>query len=114
MAYNPAQFKIAPYMVALSLLTAAPSFAQEAQSSGVLMASNGDVFRVTTSEDGNEVLVAINPGDSIFSGDEIRTADDAEVQVMMRDQSVFSMGSQSSLQINQFNFTPNGQTTVLI
>ena len=101
-------YKVTPFVLALSLFATSPSWGQDAPSSGVLMASSGDVFRVTINPDGGEVLTPITPGDPVFSGDEIRTSDGAEVQVMMRDQSVFSMGSQSSLQINQFNFTPDG------
>ena len=105
--------KTLPYLLMFTLLATQPSWAQNQDASGVLMAASGEAFRVTTGDNGDEVLIALNPGDPIFSGDEIRTAEGAEIQVMMRDQSVFSMGSQSSLEINQFEFAPGADSNRL-
>ena len=96
-------------LLAAACLTAAPSFA--ATQAGVSAAVRGDVERSAV-ETGS--VSKVSSGQEIFLGDGIRSGKGSGMQLMLLDQSVFTVGADSELTIDRFVFDPNanaGQIT---
>ncbi|MCE2516500.1 MAG: cadherin repeat domain-containing protein, partial [Alphaproteobacteria bacterium] len=78
-------------------------FAQSQERSGVLLASEGDVFRVIDGAAG-QTREPLSAGSAIFEGDRIETDTGAQAQIMMLDQSVVSLGESTLARIDSYRF----------
>lgn len=70
---------------------------------GVIAAVSGKVELVSR---GTEAGRVVGSGEAIYANDVIKTGPDASLQIMLKDQSVFTVGKNSSVRINEFNFDP--------
>ena len=80
--------------------------AQDNKMVGVLAASAGLTER---SSDGIN-FSPITPGDKIFLDDEIRTSKDGRIQILLMDETTFSMGSSSTIVVDTFLYDPSDQS----
>lgn len=86
-----------------SWLTPVPSAqAQEAVQAGVSAAVRGDVQLARLNAVGRQV----NSGDAIFLNDAITSGTDSGMQVLLLDETVFTIGPESELTIDTFVFDP--------
>ncbi len=72
---------------------------------GVLAASAGQTER----RDENGQFEVITTGDQIFLNDEIRTPQDGRIQILLMDETTFSMGADSTIVIDEFVYDPGNQ-----
>jgi len=79
-----------------------PGFAQSPKI-GVVGAVHGTVEIV--SEDGS--TRSSNNGDPIFLGDKLNTASDGHLQILLMDETVFTLGPSSSLTASEFAYDPS-------
>ncbi len=84
------------------LLTALPSLAQTGARAGVAAAVRGPVVF----DRGSEVGRSLSSGDPIYLGDVIRTGDKGGLQVMLLDETVFTLGPQSQMIVDEFVYNP--------
>ena len=92
-------------MVASSVMPQSVA-AQDNKMVGVLAASAGLTER---SSDGINFSLII-PGDKIFLDDEIRTSEDGRIQILLMDETTFSMGSSSTIVVDTFLYDPSDQS----
>ena len=78
--------------------------AQEAQQAGVSAAVRGEVLLARTDAVGRQV----ESGEAIFLGDAIEAGPDGSLQVLLMDESVFTLGAQSKITIDRFIYDPDG------
>jgi hypothetical protein len=71
---------------------------------GVAAAVKGEV-RATTSPD--TASRAIKSGDKIFMGDKVETGVDGQLQILLLDQTVFTLGPTSGITVDEFIFNPS-------
>ena len=90
-------------VLALLLGSAGTLQAQPAARAGVAAAVRGSVLL----DRGPEVGSRLESGDPIFLGDVIRTGDQGGLQVMLLDETVFTLGPQSQLVVDEFVYNPN-------
>ena len=90
----------------LPLLFPAPGFAAGEQA-GVAAAVRGEVQVVTIAD---QVGHNIKSGEPIFLGDQINSKADSGLQVLLMDQTAFTIGPNSALVIDEFIYDPNTQT----
>jgi len=76
---------------------------------GVAAALRGEVIRVSAVNDGGAVG-PISSGTHIFLGDEIEVAPDGRMQVMLLDETVFTLGSGARLIMDEFIYDPATQS----
>ncbi|HCA90801.1 MAG TPA: hypothetical protein DEP10_02580, partial [Alphaproteobacteria bacterium] len=76
---------------------------------GVAAAMHGDVIRVSTSGS-NAGIGQVTSGTKIYLGDEIEVAANSRMQILLRDETVFTLGSGARLTIDEFVFDPAEQT----
>ena len=55
----------------------------------------------------------LSAGDNVFLNDEVSTGEKTKAQVMLRDESVFSLAPRSQVVFDSFIYDPNGQENVL-
>ena len=55
----------------------------------------------------------LSAGDNVFLNDEVSTGEQTKAQVMLRDESVFSLAPRSQVVFDSFIYDPNGQENVL-
>ena len=80
--------------------------------SGVIAASNGPVTISYKAEQGQNIGRIGGIGDPIYLNDEISTPAGASLQVLLRDQTVFSIGPNSTLVFDEFIFDPTHKNMV--
>ena len=90
-------------------LTSLTSVAIAAEFIGVAAALRGDVIRVSAVE-GDSGIGRVTSGTKIFLGDEIEVASDGRMQIMLVDETVFTLGSGARLVIDEFVYDPASQT----
>ena len=71
---------------------------------GVAAAVKGDVKATTPPETAAHVLKS---GDKVFMGDTIETGADGHLQVMLLDQTVFTLGPSSTIKVDEFMYDPS-------
>jgi len=74
--------------------------------SGVIAATKAPVTISYTNEDGEQVGRVVGVGAPIYLNDEISTDGKSSLQVLLRDQTVFSIGPNSTLVFDEFVFDP--------
>jgi len=77
-----------------------------AQKIGVTAALRGEVVRVA-SADKTTPLGVLSSGSVIYLGDEIKVAKDGRLQVLLLDETVFTLGSGAEMTIDKFVYNPN-------
>lgn len=80
--------------------------------SGVVAASSGPVKISFTNDDGAVIGRQAGIGDPVYLNDEIATGPDMSLQILLKDQTVFSIGPNSVLVFDEFIYDP-GQTNAL-
>ena len=76
---------------------------------GVAAALRGDVIRVSAASGGGDVG-PVSSGSKIFLGDEIEVATGGRMQIMLVDETVFTLGSGAKLTIDEFVYDPAAQS----
>ena len=76
---------------------------------GVAAAMRGDVIRVSSVSD-DATLGALKSGTKIYLGDNIEVASDGRMQILLLDETVFTLGSGARLTIDEFVFDPETQS----
>ena len=90
------------HLVSLIILTVVSSGAYASKTvSGVVAVSTGPMKAVTQSVDRN-----LTAGDDVFMNDEVETGAKTRAQVLLRDESVFSMGPSSRIVFDEFVYDP--------
>ena len=76
--------------------------------SGVVAASSGAVSISYTDESGQQIGRSVDIGDPIYLNDEITTGPDTSLQILLKDQTVFSLGPNGSIIFDEFIYDPSG------
>lgn len=76
---------------------------EEPTQAGVAAAVKGEVKATTPPEKNAHLLKS---GDKIFMGDKIETGADGQLQILLLDQTVFTLGSLSSITVDEFVYDP--------
>lgn len=88
---------------------AMPGYAQTKRPvSGVVAASSGEVLISYPEEDGDGIGRIAGIGDPIYLNDTIRTGPETKLQVLLKDQTVFTMGPNAELVFDEFIYDPAG------
>ncbi len=74
--------------------------------SGVIAATASPVEVIYTPLFGDSIGRMADTGDQVFLDDEVRTGDAGSMQVMLRDQTVFTMGPNSTIRFDHFVYDP--------
>ena len=99
---------------ALSLLWQS-AFAQTGRPvSGVIAATDAPIKISYINESGEAIGRVAGVGEPIYLNDEISTPDGASLQVLLRDQTVFSIGPNSTLIFDEFIFDPSSLDDVAL
>ena len=96
-------------LVAFAALFAGVIPAVAADFIGVAAALRGDVVRISTGS-GDASPGPVSSGTKIFLGDEIKVASGGRMQIMLLDETVFTLGSGASLVIDEFVYDPAAET----
>lgn len=97
------RFGILAVLLFVGLLCGLPAQAQQA--AGQVERQKGTASRSVTG--GTSDLA---PGDLVFAGDEIRTGPGARLQIRFHDQSKLSLGENARITIDQFVYSPSGDS----
>ena len=76
---------------------------------GVAAALRGDVIRISTGS-GEAAAGPVSSGTKIFLGDEIEVASGGRMQIMLLDETVFTLGSGAKLVIDEFVYDPAAES----
>jgi len=100
--------------IAMVLLTtvvfATPAHAQITRPvSGVVAASSAPIEIRYSEEDGPDIGRLARTGDPIYLDDEIVTGPEVSVQILLKDQTLFSIGPSSAIVIDRFVYDPGDQ-----
>ena len=95
----------AAVIVAALVFWIAPPVSAQATQAGVSAAVRGQVALARVSQ--NIVGRQIKSGDAIFLGDAITSGKDSGLQIMLLDETVFSIGPNSEISIDQFVYDPS-------
>ena len=98
------QFGLAACLALFSAVTSATA----AEFIGVAAALRGDVIRVSTGSDA--APGPVSSGTKIFLGDEIEVASGGRMQIMLVDETVFTLGSGAKLVIDEFVYDPAAES----
>lgn len=71
---------------------------------GVAAAVKGEA-RATTPPD--KTARVLKSGDKVFMGDKIETGTDGQLQILLLDQTVFTLGPSSAITVDEFVYDPN-------
>lgn len=98
-------------LMVLSVVCAGGLFGEaEAQNirpvSGVIAVTTAPVHVAYHDTDGDRIGRIADTGDPIFLDDEIKTGDAVTMQVMLKDQTIFTMGPNSTIRFDQFIYDP--------
>ena len=99
------RFGLTACLALLSIITTATA----ADFIGVAAALRGDVIRVSTESD-NVAPGLVSSGTKIFLGDEIEVASGGRMQIMLIDETVFTLGSGAKLVIDEFVYDPAAES----
>ena len=91
--------------VAFAVLFSSVTIATAAEFIGVAAALRGDVVRVSTGS-GETAPDPLSSGTKIYLGDEIEVASGGRMQIMLVDETVFTLGSGAKLVIDEFVYDP--------
>ena len=75
--------------------------------SGVVAATSGAIEVKYVAPDGNEIGRMAGIGDPIYLNDEISTGPDTSLQVLLKDQTVFTIGPNAILVFDEFIYDPS-------
>lgn len=92
--------------IAMSALLFAGNAHAARMVSGVIAASNGPVTISYRAEQGQDIGRIGGIGDPIYLNDEISTGADNSLQILLKDQTVFSIGPNSTLVFDEFIYDP--------
>ncbi len=84
-------------------LSSQPAFA--AQQIGVTAALRGDVVRTASLQTG-AAIGQMSSGQTVFLGDDIKVGNQGRLQVMLLDETVFTLGANSVMRIDEFVYDP--------
>lgn len=90
--------------VAFSMALATPSLA--ASQIGVTAALRGDVVRTASLESG-AAIGQMSSGQTVFLGDDIKVGAQGRLQVMLLDETIFTLGANAVMRIDEFVYDPN-------
>jgi len=76
-----------------------------AQPIGVTAALRGDVVRLASFQS-NAAVGQMSSGQQVFLGDDIKVGGDGRLQVMLLDETIFTLGANSVMRIDEFVFDP--------
>ena len=79
--------------------------------SGVVAFSSGDIRIAYQDENGQVIGRSAVVGDPIFLNDEISTGPDTNLQILLKDQTVFTIGPSSSIIFDEFVYDPSDADT---
>jgi len=88
----------------LFALLASPSVASDFI--GVTAALKGEVLRLASAEP-SASIGALSSGEKIFLGDDIKVGDTGRLQVLLVDETVFTLGAGAEMTIDKFVYDPN-------
>ena len=95
------------FFIAISLITLSSTAvfaeAETLTQAGVAAAVKGEV-KVTTP---GEPVKLLKSGDKVFMGDKIETGADGQLQVLLLDQTVFTLGPLSAITVDEFVYNPS-------
>ena len=94
----------AAVLTAACVVLASPS-AFAAQQIGVTAALRGEVVRTASLETG-AAIGQMSSGQTVFLGDDIKVGDAGRLQVMLLDETVFTLGANSVMRIDEFVYDP--------
>lgn len=98
-------FSMVLLLAILTTVTGSLSAAsEEPTQAGVAAAVKGEVKATTPPEKIGHLLKS---GDRIFMGDKIETGGDGQLQILLLDQTVFTLGSLSSITVDEFVYDPS-------
>lgn len=106
--------------VFLAVIAAAHAHAQGTSGqAGVAAAVRGDVTLVAAAitEPGHVVGMTLGSGDKIYLGDNIETGPEAGMQIMLLDETIFTIGPDAGMVIDEFVYDPStssGQVTASV
>lgn len=86
------------------VMEVAQAQAPAAVKAGIAAAVRGPVQQISR---GDPVGRAVQSGDAIFLGDEIKTGPTAGLQIVLLDETVFTIGPNASLAVDQFVYDPS-------
>jgi len=92
-------------LTGLGIAAFGASAAIAAEKAGVSAGVRGEVLR-TASKSGQPTGIGYKGGDAVFMGDGIQSKPDAGMQVMLLDQTTFTIGPDSALTIDEFVYDP--------
>ena len=101
-------FSLVAVLAAAAVADANINQAQARDQVGVLAASVG-VVQLRDSTRSDAPLVEITPGAAIFLYDEIVTGPNTKAQILMMDETTFSVGDNTALIVDEFIYDPNDQ-----
>ncbi len=102
-------FLAASFLIITPMLPVQMAHAQSNRPiSGVVASSSGSVDISYTNEDGQQIGRSVGIGDPIYLNDEIRTGPDTSLQILLKDQTVFSLGPNGSIIFDEFIYDPTG------
>ena len=94
----------APFLAATSLVTPQPAQAEvQAEMAGVSAAVTGEI---TLAKVTGEVGILVESGMPVYLGDRITTSAGAGMQVLLLDETVFTIGPNSDIAIDEFVYDP--------
>jgi len=103
---------MAPMVTLMMLVLMGGAFAQISRPvSGVVAASTSPVEVRFTEGDGGNIGRLASTGDLIFLDDEVVTGPETSAQILLKDQSVFSIGPSSAITIDRFVYDPDDVAT---
>ncbi len=99
-AWVAAVILIAVFVGTLGVLCAGTAGPVQA---GVAAAVKGDVKAVAEAD---AAVHALKSGDKVFMGDKVETGPDGQLQVLLLDQTVFTLGPLSAVKVDEFIYDP--------
>ncbi|HXJ35714.1 MAG TPA: FecR family protein [Candidatus Eisenbacteria bacterium] len=95
-------------LVAFGLVLLAAAVARAADPAGSVASLEG---RAEAQHGGEATWAALAAGSDVFVGDHVRTADASRVKLLMRDDSVLTVGAKSEITIDELAARPGGPST---
>src|SRR5215510_1689763 len=97
-----------------SVFVAASALAASGDLAGVVSATQGRIARVSHSAPAEErrrgIGREIATGNQVFLGDEIKTGPQSRLQILLLDETTFTIGPDSSMTIDEFVYDPRSGT----
>lgn len=104
MLINASKSALFVFTAAVSLGFSAPVAA--APQIGVTAALRGDVVRTASLETG-AAIGQMSSGQSVYLGDDIKVGAQGRLQVMLLDETIFTLGANAVMRIDEFVYDPN-------